>query len=67
LNVLASVLQTQISELGEFTDKKNRIGFTRAYDDVRSACNACHEESGQKFINIMAAPPVSNQQWDISS
>jgi hypothetical protein len=66
-NVLASVLQ--ISQLGESIDKRNQIGFTRAYDDVRSACNGCHEESGHKFINIIrpAAPPVSNQQWDISS
>jgi hypothetical protein len=30
LNGLASVLQTQINELGEFIDKKNQIGFSRA-------------------------------------
>jgi len=31
--------------------------------------NGVDEESGHKFINIirLAAPPVSDRQWDISS
>jgi len=31
-------------------DKKNQINFTQVYDDARSACNGCHEESGHRFI-----------------
>jgi hypothetical protein len=67
--VLAAVNQTQISQLSEAVDKKNRSNFTHAYDEVLSACNGCHEESGHRFIEITrpTAPPVSNQKWDAVS
>jgi hypothetical protein len=47
----------------------NQSNFTRAYDDALRACNGCHEASGHRFIKITRpiAPPVPNQQWDVSS
>jgi hypothetical protein len=65
-NVLASVVQTQISPLSDSINRRNQNAFTRAYDDLRTACNGCHEESGHRFIAIIrpSAPPVSNQKWD---
>jgi len=65
-NVLASVVQTQISPLSDSINRRNQNAFTQAYDDLRSACNGCHEESGHRFIAITrpTTPPVSNQKWD---
>jgi len=68
-NVLVSVLQTQISQLSEAVNRMNQSDFTHAYEDALSACNGCHEASGHRFIKITRpiAPPVPNQQWDVSS
>ena len=44
---------------------KDKRGFTRAYDDVTTACNGCHEASDPGFIVITrpSAPPLSYQQF----
>lgn len=64
-NVLDSVLQTQIAQLDESIRRQNQSDFQKAYDETRSACNGCHEQSGHKFIHIVGptAPPVTNQSW----
>ena len=64
-NVMDSVLQTQIAELEKSIKQKSRPEFQRAYDETLSACNGCHSESGNKFIQITrpSAPPVTNQKW----
>jgi hypothetical protein len=65
-NVLDSVLQTQMTQLGASITSKKASDFEKAYDETRSACNGCHEETGQKFIHITrpTAPPVTNQSWN---
>jgi cytochrome c556 len=65
--VLDSVLRTQIAQLDESIRRQNRSDFQKAYDETRSACNGCHEESGHKFIHIVrpTAPPVTNQRWSM--
>jgi hypothetical protein len=67
-NVFDSVLQTQITQLAEAIKRKSSTEFHKSYDETISACNGCHTESGNKFIRILrpAAPPVTNQQWEIS-
>jgi hypothetical protein len=67
-NVLDSVLQTQVAQLAESIKRKSSTEFQKSYDETLSACNGCHTESGHKFIRILrpAAPPVTNQQWEIS-
>ena len=68
-NVLDSVLQTQITQLAESIKRKSSTEFHKSYDETLSACNGCHTESGHKFIRIVrpAAPPVTNQQWEMSA
>lgn len=65
-DVLDSVIQTQVAELGEAIKRKNQSEFLRAYDATLSACNGCHQETGRKFIQIVrpSAPPVTNQRWE---
>ena len=67
-NVLDSVLHTQIAQLAESIKHKSSSEFQKSYDQTLSACNGCHTESGYKFIRIIrpSAPPVTNQQWDVS-
>jgi hypothetical protein len=67
--VLDAVLQTQMAQLSQSITSKKASDFEKAYDDARSACNGCHEETGQKFIHIIrpTAPPVTNQRWDLSA
>ncbi len=67
-NVLDSVLQTQVAQLAESIKRKSSTEFQKSYDETLSACNGCHAESGHKFIRIIrpAAPPVTNQQWELS-
>ena len=67
-NVLDAVLQTQVAQLAESIKRKSAADFQKSYDETLSACNGCHTESGYKFIRILrpAAPPVTNQQWEIS-
>ena len=66
--VMDAVLRTQIAQLNQTIKRKNPGEFQKAYDETLSACNGCHTESGYKFIRILrpAAPPVTNQQWEIS-
>lgn len=44
---------------------KDKRGFTRAYDDLTTSCNGCHQASDHGFIVITrpAAPPFTNQQF----
>jgi hypothetical protein len=66
--VLDSVLQTQVAHLAESIKRKSSTEFQKSYDETLNTCNGCHTESGYKFIRIIrpAAPPVTNQQWEIS-
>ena len=68
-NVLDAVLQTQVAELDKSIKGKSRSEFQKSYDETLSACNGCHTEAGFKFIHIVrpTAPPVTNQQWEISA
>ena len=68
-NVMDAVLQTQIAQLEKSIKAKNQLDFARSYDETLSACNGCHIESGHKFIQIVrpAAPPVTNQKWQMPS
>jgi hypothetical protein len=67
--VMDSVLKTQIAQMEEAIKRKSQVEFEKAYEDTLSACNGCHTESGHKFIQITRpiAPPVTNQQWKVSS
>ncbi|HEY7166194.1 MAG TPA: hypothetical protein VIB79_16605 [Candidatus Binatia bacterium] len=68
-NVLDSVLQSQVAELDKSIKSKSSIVFQKSYDETLSACNGCHTEVGFKFIHIVrpSAPPVTNQQWEMSA
>jgi len=68
-NVLDSVIQTQVAELLDAIKHKSPAEFQKSYAETLSACNGCHTEAGYKFIHIIrpSAPPVTNQQWEMSS
>lgn len=68
-NVLDSVIQTEVAHLAESIKRKSETEFLKSYDEILSACNGCHTESGHKFIRIVrpTAPPVTNQRWEMSA
>ena len=68
-NVLDSVLHTQVAELDKSIKNKSQSEFVKSYDETLNACNGCHTEAGYKFIHIVrpAAPPVTNQKWELSA
>jgi hypothetical protein len=52
--------------IGEAIKTADRAKFTRAFDQLTSACNACHQAAGRSFI-VMRRPsrfsPFSNQLY----
>jgi hypothetical protein len=47
-----------LQALTEGAAQKNRIKFERAFTDLQSACNLCHQAAGVNFISIQT--PTSN-------
>ena len=67
-SVLQSVRQTQLPLIDDAITKGSPRAFLEAYNQTLAACNGCHHPAGYGFIRIVApsAPPVTNQQWNIS-
>jgi cytochrome c553 len=44
---------------------KDKAAFTRAYDDLTTSCNGCHEASDHGFIVVTrpSVPPMTNQDY----
>lgn len=66
-SVLQSVQGTQISSMRNAIASKDHQLFSAAYHQTLEACNGCHKSAGYGFISIAmpAAPPVSNQDWNV--
>ena len=58
-------LDAPLSGLAKAVEAQDRNEFTRAFDVLTAACNACHAAAAHAFIKIKrpTAPPVSNQDF----
>jgi hypothetical protein len=58
-------LDAPLSGLAKAVETQDRNEFTRAFDVLTAACNACHTAAAHAFIKIKrpTAPPVSNQDF----
>jgi hypothetical protein len=61
MSIVAKPLQT----IGDAINAKDGAKFARAFSELTTACNACHQAIGRGFIVITApgASPFSNQSF----
>ena len=59
--------QAQLAVLRQAIEAEDSGAFRVAYEEAMSACNTCHMEVRRPFlvITLPAAPPVTNQQWEM--
>jgi hypothetical protein len=64
-DMIKANLDAPLSGLAKAIEAKDKNGFTRAFDVLTAACNACHAAAAHAFIKIKrpTAPPVSNQDF----
>ena len=62
-DMIKANLDAPLSGLAKAIEAKDKNGFTRAFDVLTAACNACHTAASHGFIRIQrpTSPPVSNQ------
>ena len=62
-DMIKANLDAPLSGLAKAIEAKDKNGFTRAFDVLTAACNACHAAASHGFIRIQrpTAAPVSNQ------
>jgi hypothetical protein len=68
-DMIKADLDAPLSGLAKAIEAKDRKEFTRAFDVLTAACNACHTAAAHAFIRIKrpTAPPVSNQVFTPAS
>jgi hypothetical protein len=65
--IIDAFKQTQLAELKDAIDVKDRTLFRAAYQQSILMCNSCHRASGRPFITIMMPTnsPVPNQRREL--
>jgi hypothetical protein len=58
-----------MAQMNDAIAVSDRQLFRKAYQDMTSMCNACHQATGRPFIFITTPtnPPVFNQRWEPAS
>ncbi len=61
MDIVAKPLQS----IGDAIEAKNSTMFAKAFGDLTTACNGCHEANGRGFIvvKVPTASPFSNQSF----
>lgn len=64
-SLLAPMTEGPLTALEQAIQARNRAAFTRSYDRLSQACNACHVTTDHGFIVIQrpALPPLTNQRY----
>jgi hypothetical protein len=64
-DMISSVTAQPFADLGKAIESKNTAGFAKAYGDLTSACNACHQGTNHGVITIRVPlePSVSDQEF----
>ncbi len=63
--MISSVTAQPFADLSKAIQSKDTAGFAKAYDDLTSACNSCHQGSNHGVIMIRAPrePLMSDQEF----
>jgi hypothetical protein len=63
--MIDAIRETNFAELDKAVASHDRAQFSRAFDGLTQACNACHQANELPFIAIQrpTAPPFSNQSY----
>ena len=63
--MMEDTVRAPIEEVEKAIKARNRAAFTKAFDQLTDACNACHQASNHAFIVIRrpAGSPFPNQSF----
>jgi hypothetical protein len=63
--MISSVTAQPFADLHEAVESKDRVAFSKAYDDLTSACNSCHQATnhGVVVIRTPTESAVSDQNF----
>ena len=64
-DMISSVTAQPFADLSKAIQSKNTAGFAKAYGDLTSACNACHQGTNHGVITIRVPqePSMSDQEF----
>jgi hypothetical protein len=64
-DMIASVTAQPFADLGKAIQSKDIAGFAKAYDDLTSACNSCHQGTNHGVVTIRVPrnEPASDQEF----
>jgi hypothetical protein len=62
---IETVMVAPIAQVEDAVSAKDHAAFEKAFGDLTSTCNACHQGAGYPFISITRpnVPPVTNQRF----
>jgi hypothetical protein len=63
-DMISSVTATPFADLHKAIESKDAAGFAKAYDDLTSACNACHQATNHGVVMIRAPTDTSLSDQD---
>jgi hypothetical protein len=63
-DLISSVTATPFEDLHKAIESKDTAAFAKAYDDLTSACNACHQATNHSVVVIRAPTDASLSDQD---
>ena len=63
-DLISSVTATPFEDLRKAIESKDTAVFAKAYDDLTSACNACHQATNHSVVVIRAPTDASLSDQD---
>jgi hypothetical protein len=63
-DLISSVTTTPFEDLHKAIESKDTAAFAKAYDDLTSACNACHQATNHSVVVIRAPTDASLSDQD---
>ena len=63
-DLISSVTATPFEDLHKAIESKGAAAFAKAYDDLTSACNACHQATNHGLVVIRAPTDTSLSDQD---
>src|SRR5262245_42429926 len=63
--VVAALNERELAALGRAVGGRDRVKFPIAFDQLTTACNACHQDAKHGFIVVQQpiSPPFNNQSF----
>jgi hypothetical protein len=65
-DMISSVTEQPLDELKTVVEARDEAGFTKAYADLTSGCNACHQALGHGVVVIRAPSGKSTSDQDLT-